>query len=232
MNNKAIHIAIDGPVAAGKSTVAKKLASKLHFSYIDTGAMYRAVTLFALTNDIPIDSEERVFEAMKSISIQVRPPEKGENHGRLSTVLLNGTDVSWEIRASHVDEAVPTVASYPSVRNALVHLQRDAAEGQSVVMEGRDITHKVLPEAHIKIYLTANEEVRARRHFNELIKAGEQPNFDEVLKELLHRDSQDMNRKTDPLKIVPGVWIIDCGALSADQVVDLIAEKVHQLQNS
>lgn len=232
MKQKAIHIAIDGPVAAGKSTVAKKLASRLQFSYIDTGAMYRAVTLYALEHGIPIDSERRVHDAIQLITIQVRPPKEGENHGRLSTVLLNGKDVSWEIRTSAIDDAVPTVASYPSVRKALVQLQRTAAKDQSVVMEGRDITHRVLPDAHIKIYLTANEVVRAKRHFEELKKIGERLDFDQVLAELLHRDSQDMSRTTDPLKIVPGVWIIDSGELTADQVVELIVQKVKQLQNS
>lgn len=167
---------------------------------------------------------------MKTMDLEVRPVQKGENHGRLFTVILDGQDVSWQIRTSEVDAAVPTVASYPRVRAHLVHQQRDIAKGKDVVMEGRDITYKVLPEADLKIYLTANEVVRARRHHAELQKIGEQIDFDQVLQALLRRDSQDMSRKTDPLKVVPEAWVVDSSDLSIQEVIAMIVAKVRKIQ--
>lgn len=225
-----IHIAIDGPVAAGKSTVAKAVAEKLGFVYIDTGAMYRTVTYHAQLLKIDINDETAIVKSMKHLNIQVRPPTPEENHGRLCTVLMNGEDVSWQIRTAEVDHDVSKVATYPKVRHALVKKQREAVTGQNAVMEGRDITYRVLPQADIKIYLTANEVVRAERHYRQLLAMGQKVNFNDVLKELVSRDSQDMSRKTDPLMIVPDAWVIDAGAMSIDEVIAVIAGRVTRLR--
>lgn len=226
---RGFHIAIDGPVAAGKSTIAKKVAEGLGFLYIDTGSMYRAVTLHCLRIGADIADEQAVVKAMHSMQLEVHPPRPGENHGRLFTVLINNEDVSWEIRTSEVTQAVPTVAAHPKVRAALVKQQRAVSKGKDIVMEGRDITYCVLPNADLKIYLTANEVVRAKRHYQQLTEQGEHVNFDDVLTALLKRDSQDMSRKTDPLKVVPEAWVVDSSAETIEQVTARIIAKVRDM---
>ncbi len=230
MSKKPFQIAIDGPVAAGKGTISRLVAKELGFLYVDTGAMYRVAALLALRNKVDLADEAKIVSLIKKAQLEMHDPVGEEKDGRLVTMLVDGEDVSWAIRTEEVSKAVSPVAALPKVREVLVKKQQKIAKGQSVVMEGRDITYKVLPDADLKIYLTANEIVRAkRRHFQLLVK-GEAVEFQEVYEELLKRDERDQTRKTDPLKIVPEAWIIDTSDLSIEQVVDLIVAKVKIMQ--
>ena len=227
----SFQIAIDGPVAAGKSTVARELAKKLNFVYVDTGAMYRAITLLVLEKGVAINDESAIVDLLKKTKIDVRSPRGEEVDGRLSTVLLNGKDVSWEIREPRVGAEVAKVASLPKVREVLVEKQREIATERKVVMEGRDITYVVLPQADLKIFLTAREEVRIERYFLKM-KAGNPDLTKEQARELLvQRDKLDKTRKTSPLKIVEGAWVLDTSDLSIPEVVDKIVEKVKEKEN-
>jgi len=226
---KSFQIAIDGPVAAGKGIVSRLVAKELGFLYVDTGAMYRVAALLALRNQIPLDDEAKIAQLVSEAKLKMRDPIDKEKDGRLVTMIVDGEDVSWAIRTEEVSRAVSVVATLPKVRQVLVKKQQEIAKGQNVVMEGRDITYRVLPQADLKIYLTANEIVRAkRRHFQLLVK-GETVEFQQVYEDLLKRDQRDKTRKTDPLKIVPDAWVIDTSDLSIEQVVDLIVAKVKMM---
>ena len=234
----SFQIAIDGPVAAGKGTVSKKLAERLGFLYVDTGATYRVATLLAQRNNFDFDrldrNERDDVVALKKLvelsSIDLRRPQDGEKDGRLITVLLNGEDVSWAIRDETISSQVPIVAKIPDVREALVRKQQAIAEKDDVVMEGRDITYRVLPNAQLKIYLDAREEVRVNRRVEQLNRQGQIVDRDEVGRELKKRDEVDMNRKTDPLRVVSGAWHFDASDLSIDQTVDEIVNRVKEMQ--
>jgi cytidylate kinase len=226
MTDSGFQIAIDGPVAAGKSTVARKLAEHLGFVYVDTGAVYRAVTLAAQREGFEMTDEEALVELAKRLDIDVRMPEGEEKDGRLSTVSLNGEDVSWKIRGGNVTRDVPMVAAMPQVREVLVAMQQRIARGKNVVMEGRDITYVVLPEADLKIYLDASEEVRIERYFQSRTAKDRGLSKEDVATWLMERDYTDKNRAASPLKIVPGVWQLDCSELSIDEVVETIAKRV------
>ncbi len=226
----SFQIAIDGPVAAGKSTVARILAQKLDFVYVDTGAMYRAITLLSLRKGIEVSDEEAIVELLRKTVIDVRSPEEKEKDGRLSTVLVNGEDVSWEIRKAKVSAVVAKVASLPKVREVLVEKQREIANNRDVVMEGRDITYVVLPKANLKIFLTANQEVRVKRYFLKLKETDPQLTIEKARELLLKRDELDRTRKTSPLKIVDDAWIVDTSQLSIDEVVDKIVERVKEMR--
>ncbi|KKU88638.1 MAG: Cytidylate kinase [Microgenomates group bacterium GW2011_GWF2_47_9] len=219
-------IAIDGPVAAGKSSVARELAKKLDFVYVDTGAMYRAVTLKALDNGIAIGNEDELVQLVRGMEIDVRAPFSDEKDGRLSTVLMDGRDVSWEIRTPRVSEAVATVAGLPRVREVLVEKQRKIALLRKVVMEGRDITYVVLPEADLKIYLTANEKVRIERYFQMLSAKDSKITRLEARQILKDRDELDITREASPLRIVKDAWVLDTSEMNIEEVVQIIAEKV------
>ena len=231
MSNQ-FHIAIDGPVAAGKGTISKLVAERLGFLYVDTGAMYRVATYLAVTNDVDLADEEKIAALVKKSSMEMRNPTDEERDGRLSTVVLNGEDISWKIRTEHISSNVSQVAAHPKVRGILVEKQQHIAQGQDVVMEGRDITYRVLPDAQLKIYLTANEIVRAKRRHLQLQLKGIPAEFDEVYANLLRRDEMDQARSADPLQIVDDAWVIDTSDLSIEQVVDLIVAKVKVLQDN
>lgn len=162
----------------------------------------------------------------------MRNPNEEEKDGRLTTVFLEDEDVSWKIRTEEVSSGSSQVAVLPKVREILVEKQREIAQGQNVIMEGRDITYRVLPDADLKIYLTGSDVVRAKRRMLQLQAKGENVSFDEVYEELAIRDQRDMSRETDPLKIVDDAWVIDTSDLSIEQVVDLIVAKVHVLQST
>jgi len=228
----SFHIAIDGPVAAGKGTVARLVAQRLHLLYIDTGAMYRATALFALTNNIPFTDEGAIVSLLSRSKIEMRNPRGAELDGRLTTVLLNGNDMSWEIRTEAVGNGASKVAALPKVREHLVAIQQKIAENQDVIMEGRDITYKVLPHADIKIYLTANVDARAQRRHFELQTHGQDITLESVTADLLERDSRDMERAIDPLKIAPDAWVLDTTSLSLDEVVDLIVQRSEKIRVS
>ena len=221
-------IAIDGPVAAGKSTVARLLAQKLGLVYVDTGAMYRAVALAALRKGVEVTDEEAIALLLKEIEIDVRSPEGEEKDGRLSTVLLNGEDVSWEIRGPQVSAVVAKVAALSKVREVLVEKQRKIAADREVVMEGRDITYVVLPQADLKIFLTASESVRVERYFLKLKAKNPDLTKEEARRLLLERDELDRSRETSPLKIVEDAWVLDTSELSIEEVIDKIVSEVEK----
>ncbi|OGV93794.1 cytidylate kinase, partial [Microgenomates group bacterium RIFCSPLOWO2_01_FULL_47_10] len=164
--------------------------------------------------------------------IGLLPPTPEQKDGRLITVLVNGEDVSWQIRSVEVSKLVPQVAAMPTVRQKLVILQQEMARTNNVVMEGRDITYRVLPNANLKIYLTASDEVRALRRHEQLLQKGEEVALSDVAADLHSRDEMDMQRITDPLKIVAGAWVLDTSTLTIDQVVDLICEKARSLMET
>jgi CMP/dCMP kinase len=225
-------IAIDGPVAAGKGTVSRLVADELGFLYVDTGAMYRVAALIGIRNHINLQDPASLSPLVKQAEIFMRNPNRNEQDGRLTTVLLDGEDVSWSIRTEEVSQGASQVAVHPEIREVLVSKQQQIAQNQSVVMEGRDITHKVLPEADLKIYLTADDVVRAKRRNYELLTKGVNVNFEEVYQDLLERDERDKNRKTDPLKITQDAWVVDTSDLSIKQVVKLIKNKAEVMMRS
>lgn len=226
------HIAIDGPVAAGKGTISRLAADRLGFLYVDTGAMYRVTALIAERAGVDPSDETALIPLLERAEIKMHNPEGDEKDGRLTTVLLDGEDVSWAIRTEAVGKGASKVAALPQVRQILVKKQQEIAQGQNVVMEGRDITYRVLPDAQLKIYLTASETVRAKRRHMQLLTKGTDVQFEQVFEDLLKRDKQDMERTTDPLKIIPEDWIVDSSDLTIEQVVELIVAKVHVLQDT
>lgn len=225
-------IAIDGPIAAGKGTVARLVANRLGFLYVDTGAMYRMTALLALKHDVAFENEEKLVELIKQHKFEMRNPTEQEKDGRLITVLIDGEDVSWEIRTEAVGKGASAVAKLGGVRRELVKKQQQIASQQSVVMEGRDITFRVLPDAELKIYLTASDIVRSKRRFLELQSRGEDVEFDDVYQDLLKRDYNDMNREIDPLHITNDAWVVDTSDLRIDQVVDVIGARVRVIQDT
>lgn len=212
-------IAIDGPAGAGKSTIAKAVARELGYVYIDTGAMYRAVGLFCLDQAIALTDEARVSETVRDIDITIAYDEEGAQQ-----VFLNGANVSTRIRTQQVGDAASTVSQYPAVREKMVKLQQSLAEHTSVVMDGRDIASKVLPNADTKIYLTASVEERARRRANELREKGELCDIAEVEAEIRARDDRDMHRQHSPLIQVPEAVLVDSSTLTIDETIDRILE--------
>lgn len=223
------HIAIDGPVAAGKGTISRLVAERLGFLYVDTGAMYRMTAFLAIKNKVKLTDEEALVKLASSAKMEMRTPTEDEKDGRLSTILLDGEDVSWKIRTEKVSLGASSVAKLAKVRQLLVQKQQEIAEGQDVIMEGRDITYRVLPNADLKIFLTGSDVVRAKRRLTQLLTKGEDVSFNQVLSDLAMRDEQDMTRETDPLTIVPDAVVIDTSDLSIQQVVDLIVNKANIL---
>lgn len=213
-----MNIAIDGPAGAGKSTIAKLAAKELGFLYVDTGAMYRAIALYLLRKKTPIDDEKALKEALEHIAISIKYEDKQQH------VYLNGEDVTGSLR----EEAVGNMASVSSakqpVRDKLLHLQRSLAEDNSVIMDGRDIGTNVLPNAELKIYLTASADVRAKRRYDELLSNGEKPDFEKIKADIIKRDEQDMNRKIAPLRQAEDAVYLDTSSLSIPEVVKQIVE--------
>ena len=212
-----MQIAIDGPVAAGKGTVAYLLAKKLGILYVDTGAMYRAVALLAIRNNISLKDQDSIVKLLNKTKIDLKMPR---------LVYINGEDVSSEIRTPKISSASSKVGLLPKVRKHLVNLQKKLAENQGVVMEGRDITTRVLKKADLKIFLTADPKARAERRRAQLEEQGIKKSFEEVLKDTIARDTQDSTRKTDPLKITNDSFILDTTKLTISQVVKKILEKL------
>ncbi len=224
------HVAIDGPVSAGKGTISRLVAEKLGFLYVDTGAMYRMVVLLAQQNGVDVNDEPSLVKLIQQSKMEMHNPSGAELDGRLITVVLNDEDVSWKIRTQEVSGLVSHVARLAEVRKILVHKQQEIAQNQNVVMEGRDITYRVLPDADLKIYLTADEAARAKRRHLQLEMRGELASFEEVLQQIKERDRIDSSRAADPLKIIPEAWVVDTTNLDIDGVVDLIVNKVKLLQ--
>jgi cytidylate kinase len=211
-------IAIDGPAASGKSTVGGRLAREYGYLYLDTGVMYRAVAAAALAAGVPIADETAVTALAEQIEIQVMAPTVAD--GRDVTVLVDGADLSWEIRKPEVERAVSPVSAYRGVRQAMVAQQRRIAAAGRVVMVGRDIGTVVLPDADLKIYLDATLQERAARRHRERLARGEPADFDRVLGELRRRDEIDSQRQHSPLAAAADAIMIDSTAMTADEVVD------------
>lgn len=215
-------IAIDGPASSGKTTVAQRVARALGYLFLDTGAMYRAVTLAALQSGVRADDEEAVSRLAQQVKIDIRPPSVAD--GRLYDVLLNGRDITWAIRRPEVDSRVSRVSAYAGVRQAMTRLQREIGLRGRVVMAGRDIGTVVLPEADLKIYLDASVEERARRRYRELQARGEEARFEEILESMKRRDQVDSTRELAPLKQAPDAVYLDSTGMSVDQVVERVLE--------
>lgn len=211
----SFNIAIDGPAGAGKSTIAKMVAKKLGFIYVDTGAMYRAIALYMLRNQVGKDAEQ-VSKQVKNADVKIVYAD-GEQQ-----VLLNGENVSPYIRTEEVGNMASFVAKMEAVRATLLELQRDLAATENVIMDGRDIGTYVLPEAEVKIYLTASSAERAKRRYKELCEKGVSCDLKEIEKDIISRDEQDMNREIAPLKQAADAELIDSSHMNIDQVVEKI----------
>ncbi len=217
-------IAVDGPAASGKSTLARRLADRLGYLFFDTGVMYRAVTWVALQRAIPLTDEAAVTALAEQVHIDVRPPSQAD--GRLYDVLVDGQDVTWEIRTPQVDANVSVVAAYPGVRRALTGQQRRIGLRGRVVMVGRDIGTVVLPEADLKVYLDASVEERARRRYLERIQRGEQADFAAILEAMRRRDAMDSQRAVAPLRPAEDAIIVNSDGLSAEEVLERVWQLV------
>ena len=217
-------IAIDGPAGAGKSSIAKLVAKKLSFVYVDTGAMFRTVAYYFLSQGKDPSDDEMVTEECENISISIEYKD-GAQH-----IFLDGTDVSTEIRQEEVGKNASVVAKNQAVRNRLLALQRQMAEKQDVIMDGRDIGTVVLPDAQVKIYLTASAVVRAERRYKELIEKGETCDLKKIEEDIIARDEQDMNREIAPLKQAEDAVLVDSSYMTIEEVVDKIIEIVEKVQ--
>ena len=213
MQEKTVAIAIDGPAGAGKSTIARKLAEKTGYIYVDTGALYRTVALSISKNGINPQDVPAVVEHIGKISVDIKYID-GEQR-----VILNGEDVSSLIRTPEVSMMASVTSAIPEIRAFLLGLQRKLAKEHNVVMDGRDIATVVLPDAKVKIFLTASPEVRAKRRYDELILKGQSVEFSDVLADLIKRDEQDMTRAVAPLKPSEESVIVDTSELDLDGAV-------------
>ncbi len=213
-------VAIDGPAASGKTTIANQLAERWKYLFFDTGVMYRAVTWLALEKQIPIKDESAVSALAEKIQIDVEPSSKDD--GREYDVLVDGVDVTWDLRSPKVDAKVSKVSAYPAVRKALTKQQRRIGLRGKVIMVGRDIGTVVLPEADLKIFLDADVDERARRRFNQRIDRGEQVEFSKILKKLKKRDKIDSTREIAPLRAAADAVVINTDTLSVADVVSEI----------
>ena len=209
----SFNIAIDGPAGAGKSTIAKQLAKELSYVYVDTGAMYRAMAYYFLTNNISPENIDAITLACSDVDITITY-EEGTQH-----VWLNGEDVSSKIRAEEVGKMASVTSAYPVVRTKLVELQQQLAKKTDVIMDGRDIGTVVLPDADVKIYMTASSRIRAQRRYDELVAKGIDCNIDEIEKDIIERDYRDMNRETSPLKKADDAVELDTSNLDINGVV-------------
>ncbi|MEN6434350.1 MAG: (d)CMP kinase [Anaerolineaceae bacterium] len=220
-------IAIDGPAASGKSTLAEKLAEHLGYLYFDTGVMYRAVTLAALNTQTDVLDEQAITHLAETIVIDVRQPTQKD--GRKCDVSLNGVDVTWEIRSSAVNAKVSVVSAYAGVRQAMTTQQRRIGLKGNVVMVGRDIGTVVLPDADLKIYLDASAEERARRRLLEEQERGISSNYEEILKSIRNRDQIDSSREVAPLKPAEDAVILLSDGKNAQEVLEEVLRLVNQL---
>ena len=220
---KKISIAIDGPAAAGKSTIAKMVARNLNYTYIDTGAMYSCVAYSAFVHGISYEDEAGVVGLLKDLKIKLLPD---------GSIRLNGEDVSSAIRANEVSMGASIVSQYAKVRSFLVAQQREMAKGGGVILDGRDIGTVVLPEAELKIYQVASVETRAKRRYKENIEKGIECDYDEMKAEIAKRDAQDMNREVSPLKKADDAIELDTSNMSLEEVVahvmDLVEKKLEE----
>ena len=212
----SFNIAIDGPAGAGKSTIAKQLAKELSFIYVDTGAMYRSMALYFMRNGIAMEDEAAISDACKTVEVSIAY-ENGEQQ-----VLLNGENVSKEIRKEEVGKMASATSVYKEVRTKLVELQQKLAADKDVIMDGRDIGTCVLPNAQVKIYLTASVETRAERRYQELQEKGAACDLEVIKKDIADRDYQDMHREISPLKQAEDAILVDSSDMGIEEVVETI----------
>lgn len=212
----AYAIAIDGPAGAGKSTVAKRAAKELGFIYVDTGAMYRAMAVYFMENGIDTEDEKAVDKCLDSINIVI------EYKDGIQQVILNKENVTLKLRDEAVGRTASVVSKYAGVRGKLLELQRSLAEKSDVIMDGRDIGTTVLPDAQVKIYLTASVTARAQRRCDELTAKGEKADLDEIKTDIENRDYQDMNREISPLKQAEDAILLDTSDMDIEEVVEAV----------
>lgn len=212
------NIAIDGPAGAGKSTIAKLAAQELSYIYIDTGAMYRAIGLYMYRKNISGDDIETIASLAKETEVNI------SYVGTDRRVFLNDEDVTEEIRKEHIGAMASKVAAIPEVRQHLLELQRQIARQSDIIMDGRDIGTCILPDADVKIYLTASDEVRATRRFKELQEKHEKANYEDVLADIRERDYRDMHREIAPLKQAEDAYLLDTSDMTIKEAVDKIVE--------
>ncbi len=221
-----LNIAMDGPVGAGKSSIAKEVAKRLGILHLDTGAMYRAVGLSAIRNGIDLQDEAAITAHTCTIDVAVAHSDEGQR------TILNGEDVTGLIRTPEVSMAASAVGKYAGVRREMVAIQQKLAASTPMLVDGRDICVRVLPNATVKIFLTASAEERARRRWNEMKDKPDAPSYEEVLRDLRARDEQDMNREVDPLRPTEDAVIVDSTDMNFEQVVayilNIVEEKTHE----
>ena len=211
-----MNVAIDGPAGAGKSTIAKLCAKKMDLIYVDTGAMYRAVALYLLESGIDVNDKTKVAEKCTGADVDIKYEDGIQN------VYLNGVNVTGRLREEAVGNTASVTSAVPEVRKQIFSLQRGLAQRGGVIMDGRDIGTVVMPDADVKIYLTASSEVRARRRVLELEAKGEKPDFEEIKKDIEERDHRDMTREISPLKQADDAVLVDTSDMTIEQVVDKI----------
>lgn len=222
MAGKFVSVAIDGPVGAGKSSIARTAAQRLGFIYADTGALYRSVGLFCHRNGVDMTDPAAIAGTLGSIKLEIRLVD-GVQH-----IFLNGEDVSEEIRLPEISMAASAVSAVPEVRASLLDTQRDIARKNNVIMDGRDIGTVVLPDAQVKIFLTASPEIRAKRRYDELRAKGSDVSFDEVLSDLNRRDYNDSHRAAAPLKQADDAVLADTSELDFEQSVELVCSLIKE----
>ena len=217
-------VAIDGPAGSGKGTITKNVERKLGFLNLDTGATYRCVALETLRNNLRLDQETEIIKIAKNIKIEI------DNKRDKDIIYLNGEDVSTKIREKEVTAIVSQVSSIISVREEMVKVQRNLAKGKNVIMEGRDIGTVVFPNADLKIYLDASEEIRAKRRYKENQEKGIDMTYEEVLENVRMRDYNDMHKKVGALKKAEDAIIIDSTNLTIEEVTDKVIEEIEKLK--
>ena len=227
MEQKIFSVAVDGPSGAGKSTLAKAVAGELGIVYVDTGAIYRTIGYYVYGKGIDPKDAPAVIAILPELDIQMRYGEDG-----VQRMILNGEDVSTQIRLPEMSMYASAVSAIPEVRTFLLEMQRDMARRTSVIMDGRDIGTVVLPEAQVKLFLTAKPEERARRRYNELVGKGEAVEYENILRDIIARDQNDSQRETAPLRPAEDAIVVDTTEFGVDEVcrklLDLIKEKLSQ----
>ena len=218
----SFNVAIDGPAGAGKSTIARRVAKELSFIYVDTGAMYRAMALYLLHKNVDRTNKEQIGEVCQNAEISIEY-QNGEQ-----IVLLNGENVNAYLRTEEVGNMASMTSAIPEVREKLLELQRTLAREKDVIMDGRDIGTHVLPDADVKIYLTASVEIRAKRRYKELVEKGVQCDLKEIEKDIEERDYRDMTRKIAPLKKAEDAILVDSSDMTLKEVVNTISRYCHR----